>query len=656
MCGIFGQITPGKPVDLCDAYAAIESLTHRGPDGLGVALGWLKHRRAAFHLNPSLRRLREETSHAADFFLGHRRLAVIDLATDAFQPMANEDGTVWVVFNGEIYNHRDLRDTLEGLGHRFRTDHADTEVLVHGYEQWGDRVVDRLRGMFAMAVLDLRHGRVFLARDRFGEKPLYYAADASGVVFASELKALARLPGLDRTISPAALVDYLSHGLVPAPRTIYRAVNKLRAAERVTLDLTQPERIRSEIYWTPAYEPDTERSQSEWAERFEAELSEAIRLRMIGDVPLGTFLSGGLDSTIVTREMSRASRRAVRTFSIGFDDPRFDETPYAAEVARRYATVHRSEILSPDGLLDTVPRVAEIFDEPFADSSAIPTLRVSRLAREDVTVALCGDGGDELLAGYRRYRLQHRLARFLDPQPNFLVKAVFQPIAAAWPRNARGKALLSLMVPQAKLRYFKVFLDDDLVAMADPELARGWTSLLEAAWPNDATAGTTNLIDRMCATDCRFYIPEDLMVKVDRTSMSVSLETRCPLLDHKLFELVGRMPLGTRFDGKQAKRPFRKILERDLGRPFVDRPKKGFSVPLGQWFRAELNDELNDTLLKADGLVASLLTRDTIRRLIDDHCTGGRDQSSRLWKLYMLEKWNEHHGSGQPATTVAQHV
>ena len=656
MCGIFGRITPGKPVDLCDAHRATESLAHRGPDGLGVALGRLKNRRATFHLNPSLDRLRHDTSHAADFFLGHRRLAVIDLATDAFQPMANEDGTVWVVFNGEIYNHRELRNTLQGLGHCFRTDHADTEVLVHGYEQWGDRVVDRLRGMFAFGVLDLRHDRVFLARDRFGEKPLYYAADPSGIAFASELKALCELQELDRTVSSAALVDYLSHGLVPAPRTIYRDVKKLRAAERMTFDLARPERGRSEIYWTPTYEPDSERPPSEWAERFEAELSEAIRLRMISDVPLGTFLSGGLDSTIVTREMSRASHHAVRTFSIGFDDPRFDESPYAAEAARKYATVHRSEILSPDGLLSAVPRVAEIFDEPFADSSAIATYRVSQLAREDVTVALCGDGGDELLAGYRRYRLQHRLAQLLDPSPNFLIKAVFQPVAAAWPRGARGKALLSLMVPEAKLRYFKVFLDGDLVDMVDPELARQWTSLLEPAWPSGPADETSNLIDRMCATDCRFYIPEDLMVKVDRTSMSVSLETRCPLLDHKLFELVGRMPLETRFDGKQAKRPFRRILENDLGRSFVDRPKKGFSVPLGRWFRAELNEELRDTLLKSNALVASLLTHDALRQLIDDHCNGSRDQSSRLWKLYMLEKWNEYHGSGQPAPTVTQHV
>ena len=569
--------------------------------------------------------------------------------------MSNEDGMVWVVFNGEIYNHRDLRAQLQSLGHCFRTDHADTEVLVHGYEQWGDGLVDRLRGMFAFAVLDLRRHRAFLARDRFGEKPLYYAPYASGLVFASELKALVQLSSLDRTLSPSALVDYLSHGLVPAPRSIYQAVKKLRAAERVTLDLAHPEIVRPEIYWTPVYEPDSGRSESQWSEQFEAELSEAIRLRMIGDVPLGAFLSGGLDSTIVTREISRASRQPVRTFSIGFEQPQFDESAYASQAARKYATIHRSEILSPDGLLDTVPRVAEIFDEPFADSSAIPTYRVSRLAREDVTVALSGDGGDELLAGYRRYRLQHRLAKFLDPQPNFLVKMVFEPVAALWPQRARGKALMSLMVPGAKLRYFKVFLDDYLVNLADPELAKSWNSLLEPAWPNETPDTAPNLIDKMCATDCRFYLPEDLMVKVDRTSMSVSLETRCPLLDHKLFELVGRMPLRTRFDGKAAKRPFRRILERELGREFVDRPKKGFSVPLGRWFREELYTELNDTLLKTDGLVGSLLTRHAIRQLIDDHCTGGRDQSARLWKLYMLEKWNECHGSKNP-TTVGQHV
>ena len=471
-------------------------------------------------------------------------------------------------------------------------------------------------------------------------------------MFASELKALTRLPALDRSICSAALVDYLNHGMVPAPRTILQNVKKLRAAEKATIDLDHPESVAAEIYWQPCYEPVGGKSEAQWTEEFEEELSRAIRLRMLSDVPLGAFLSGGLDSTVVTREMSLASSRPVRTFSIGFDDRRFDESPYARQAAEKYHTLHRAEVLSPAGMLEAVPTVAAIFDEPMADSSAIPTYLVSRLARQDVTVALSGDGGDELLAGYRRYRLQQRLARWFDPQPAFLVKMVFEPLSALWPQRARGRALLNLLVPGAKARYFKVFLDDYLVNLADDRLTQQWDCLLEPAWP----AQTPGLVDRMCATDCRFYLPEDLMVKVDRTSMSVSLETRCPLLDHKLFELVGRMPAAMRYDGKTSKRLLRNILARDFGQAFVDRPKKGFSIPLGSWFRRELHGDLNDTLLRSGGLVTSLLGGAAVRRLIDDHCTGGRDQSHRLWKLYMLEKWHDCFGTRTSPPAAAAHV
>lgn len=644
MCGIFGQITPEKPVDPRRCYAATEALSHRGPDGLGIALGRLADRKAAFLLNPPAEALRAGPQDA-DFFLGHRRLCVVDLTPQAFQPMPNEDETIWLVFNGEIYNHRSLRDHLTGCGHRFRTHHCDTEVLVHGYEQWGSGVVDRLRGMFALAVLDLRERTLFLARDRFGEKPLYYAWDHAGVRFASQLSALLHLPEPDPALSPLALIDYLNHGFVPAPRSIYRHVHKLRAAERVSIRLDAPRTAAPDTYWTPRYEPTPGRSAAEWFEEFQAELEESIRLRMMADVPLGCFLSGGLDSTIVARQMSLASGRPLKTFSIGFREKRFDESAYAVRAARAYGTAHRSEVLSPDEMLKAVGPVGRVFDEPFADSSAIATYLVSRLARQEVTVALSGDGGDELLAGYRRYRLQQRLSRVLDRQPSFLAKLVLEPIASFWPERSRGKSLLSLLVSGAKTRYFKVFLDDYLVHLARRELAQQWDCLLEPAWPDHLP----HLVDRMCAADCRFYIPEDLMVKVDRASMGVSLEARCPLLDHKLFELVGRMPLRTRFDAMAAKLPFRRILAAELGPEFVRRPKKGFSVPLGEWFRGALHEELSDVLLRTDGLVVSLFSRGTIRKLIEDHCKGSRDQSHRLWKLYMLQRWDDNFGHGRAA-------
>ena len=640
MCGIFGQITPGKPVNLLACHSAVQALAHRGPDGSGVAVGRLGDSSPVFLLNPQPDILGRRSPERCDFFLGHRRLSIIDLTPQAFQPMSNEDGSIWVVFNGEIYNHLELRRRLEALGHRFQTDHSDTEALIHGYEQWGAELVDELRGMFAFAVLDLRANRLLLARDRFGEKPLYYACGPTGVTFTSELKALACLPDMDQTLSRHGLVDYLHHGFIPAPRSIYQNVGKLRAAERLTLRLEAPQVVAPEIYWLPDYEADPGRSETEWFEAFGAELQESIRLRMISDVPLGAFLSGGLDSTVVTREMSRASPRPVNTFSIGFTHARFDESPYARRVARHFRTAHREEILSPQRLLESVPVVARMFDEPFADSSAIPTYLVSRLARREVTVALSGDGGDELLAGYRRYRLQQRIASWLDRLPDLAVRCLFGPAGSLWPESARGRAFLRLLVPRAKDRYFQVFRDDYLLARCRKGWADGWDGVLESLWPEQ----TRNLIDRMCMLDRQFYIPEDLMTKVDRTSMGVSLEARAPLLDHKLFELVARMPLETRFDGSHGKLPFRSILAGELGQSFVDRPKQGFSVPLGAWFRGPLRDELYDTLLRSDGIVTSIFSRGTTEKLIDNHCRGSRDQSHRLWKLYMLQQWHDCYG------------
>ncbi len=641
MCGIFGHITPAEPIDPDDCFRALGTLAHRGPDGAGVAMGRLASRQGDFFLHPETALLRRYAGEQGpDFFLGHRRLSVIDLSPQAFQPMANSEGTIWVVYNGEIYNHRKLRGELEARGHRFRTDHADTEVLVHGYEEYGDAVVDHLRGMFAFAVLDLRENRLLMARDRFGEKPLYYSAGANGVMFASELKALVELPRMDRNISDHALIDYLHHGMIPAPHSIFKQVRKLRAAERAVIRLDDPGKVDTEIYWDCRPDPVAGRSNDEWMEAFEAELHESIKLRMISDVPLGAFLSGGLDSTVVLDRMSRVSTQPVSTFSIGFPNAAFDESPWADRAAKQYGSAHHALTVSPADLLDTVGIIADVFDEPFADSSAVPTYLVSRLARGHVTVALSGDGGDELLAGYARYVVNRRLGGLMDRVPSWAVSRVLGPAARLWPEGVRGKGLLGFLAAPRELRYLTTFRDDYLVGLVSRELSAGWDSVLKherGNCPADA-------VDEMCRTDRRFYIPEDLMVKVDRASMKVSLEARAPLLDHKLFELVGRMPLKTRFDGRTGKLPFRRILAGELGRDFVDRPKRGFSMPLGDWFRGELRDELRDTLLRTGGIVGSLLARSEIERIIDAHQTGSRDQSHRLWKLYMLQKWHTAYG------------
>lgn len=640
MCGIFGQITPGKPVDLQACYRAIQTLAHRGPDGLGILTGRLQDRTTTFALNPAAEHLRHQSPPGSDLFLGHRRLSIIDLAPEAFQPMANEDGTVWVVFNGEIYNHEELKARLLVRGHQFSTNHSDTEVLVHGYEEWRERLVDELRGMFAFAVVDLRKRTLLLARDRFGEKPLYYASGTWGLAFASELKALACLTEVDRTLSPEALVDYFAHSFIPAPKTIYHQVLKLRAAEQVTISLDTPESVQPSTYWSCVYEPDTGTSKAHWHEEFGAQLQEAVRLRLMSDVPLGTFLSGGLDSTMVVSEASRKASHQLSTFSIGFAEKDFDESFYAEQVAARFQTLHHQEVLSPAKLLDAIPRIAEIFDEPFADSSAIPMYIVSCLARKHVTVALSGDGGDELLAGYPRYRFHWRLDRWLAPVPPFLLHGLMRPVTAVWPAWLRGRGFLRYLICSTRTRYMNAFLDDCLTGLAIQNLAPDWENSLETAW-SDAPR---HPVDRMCLHDQRIYIPEDLMVKVDRTSMATSLEARAPLLDHKLFEMVGRMPLETRFDGLHGKLPFRRKLAAELGPGFVTRPKKGFSIPLDLWFRHELHDDLHATLLKPHALATSLFGRQTIEKLMQNLWRGGRAQGPRLWRLYMLEKWHENYG------------
>ncbi|MHB8899578.1 MAG: asparagine synthase (glutamine-hydrolyzing), partial [Thermoguttaceae bacterium] len=495
----------------------------------------------------------------------------------------------------------------------------------------------RLRGMFALAVVDLERRSLFLARDRFGEKPLYYRAEARGIAFASELKALRFLPGVEFAPDRQALVDYVSHGFVPAPRTIYEGVCKLAAAHAVMIDLDRPGEAIPQRYWALRYDPDTGGDDSRWHGEFAEELDRSIRLRLMSDVPLGVFLSGGLDSTIVAAGVSRAVETPVRSFSIGFSELAYDELPWARQAAERFGLRQRTRILTPRDLLAEIDTIAETFDEPFADSSAVPTYLVAKLAREEVTVALSGDGGDELLAGYARYGTMSVIGRRLDRVPPWALRGAVGPLRRVWPEHVRGRALLDLLVPGEEARYLRMFSDETLRQKMRPEAVAGWECLLPGAW--DREGGEP--VDRWCSMDRQWYLPEDLMVKSDRTSMRMSLEVRAPLLDHKLFELVARMPLRTRFDGRSGKLPFREALEKELGPGFTGRPKKGFSVPLGSWFRGELRESLRSALFRADGIVANLFPPRAVERLVDGHQNGTRDQSARLWRLYMLALWHQ---------------
>ena len=638
MCGLFTFITPGKPVDIETCFNSLKRLSHRGPDGSGVVLGSLREGRFRFFLNPTLDQIAGASEACWDVFLGHRRLSIVDLSNMAYQPMCNEDETIWVVFNGEIYNHKDLRRELQAHGHRFTTDHSDTEALVHGYEEWGGDVLQRLRGMFAFVILDYGKGTVFLARDHFGKKPLYVYNDKETIALSSELKALACAGITEKRISDGALMDFFRFGYIPAPSTIYANVTKLRAAEAAEVQLDSPADLTRTPYWELRYNRaplvDEKRFFGEFSER----LRESVGLRMMSDVPLGAFLSGGIDSSSIVREMSGLSDIPVRTFNIGFNEREYDESPYAGRVSKRYGTEHHSQTVTPQHLLEYLPKLSEIFDEPFADSSALPTLALCEMTRRFVTVALTGDGGDELLGGYTRYIVNLTLGRFFDNALGHPLSKLISPLVNCWPDGLKGKGLISLFHSDPRLRYEKMMgstwlADQSLLTPGDGRFDMG------SIW--DPVASST--LEQMCKTDIRLYVPEDLMVKVDRTSMAVSLEARCPFLDHELFEFVSNSPIKARFKGMHGKVPLRRTLALDFGRSFINRRKKGFGVPIGHWFRKELREELAD-MLSSSSFVSTLFPEGFAMNLLRAHQNGGRNLSFRIWPLLVLEKWHQSYG------------
>lgn len=635
MCGIFGLITRGVPIDAAACHAATQTLAHRGPDGSGTLLARTSDRATSYSLNVGADELRPLAG--ADVFLGHRRLSIIDLTLDAFQPMSNEDGTVWVVYNGEIYNHAALREELIALGHTFRTHHSDTETLVHGYEQWGEALVDHLRGMFALGVIDLKRRCLFLARDPFGEKPLYYSVSPRGVAFASEPKAILVSGAAAPIISRRALADYLALGYVPAPASIYRDIRKLRAAERISIDLNRPDRAKAERYWELRYAPGSHIKEGDWHREFDATLREAVELRHVSDVPVGIYLSGGLDSTMVVRSAVQISSAPPKTFNISFPNRAFDESLHAARASKHYGTDHRSLSVTPDDLRRLLPELMGIFDEPFADSSALPCLALARMAKQSVSVALSGDGGDELLGGYSRYAMNDRIGQWANRPLFHRLSQAIAPFARKWPESLRGRGVAQLVGLGDAERYEAMMSDGWLRAQSlDPTAG----SLGAIPW----NPAAPSLIARMCQSDTQLYLPEDLATKVDRTAMAVGLEVRAPLLDRPLFELVARAPLSFYYEHGQGKLPFREALRADLGDGFVDRPKQGFAVPLGAWFRGELLDLLRGSLESPGAFISALFPRGFARRLIDTHLRSSRDQSARLWRLLALESWHRNFG------------
>ncbi len=622
MCGIAGIFDTRATTAIDEALLIRmnESQHHRGPDEGGI------------HREPGVG-------------LGHRRLSIIDLSSGQ-QPLFNEDGSVVVVYNGEIYNFQELSEELQALGHTFRT-HCDTEVIVHAWEQWGESCVTRFRGMFAFAVWDRNRETLFLGRDRLGIKPLYYALLPNGqFIFGSELKALWVHPQLSREIEPQAVEDYFAYGYVPEPKTILRHALKLPPAHTLMLrrqQLLPPPRC----YWDVPFKAVPVTTEEETGEELLQRLREAVRIRLIAEVPLGAFLSGGVDSSAVVTMMAGLSSDPVKTCSISFGDPRFNESAYAAQVAERYHTDHRVEAVDPDDFA-LVERLAELYDEPFADSSALPTYRVCELARRQVTVALSGDGGDENLAGYRRYRWHTYEERIRSWLPLGLRRPVFgwlgriYPKADWAPKPFRAKATLEALARDSIEGYFHSVsilgdpLRRQLFSTSFRRQLQGYQAV-EVLREHARRAPTAEPLSMVQYLDLKTYLAGDILTKVDRASMAHALEVRVPLLDHPLVEWLSGLPPSWKLQGREGKYLFKKALRPYLPDAILYRPKMGFAVPLAGWFRGPLRARVREAVLGPLLADSGLFNLDFLQRLVEQHQTGQRDNSAALWTLLMFE-------------------
>ena len=616
MCGIAGILrADGGSADRALLRSMTDAIAHRGPDGDGF-----------FDDGP--------------VGLGHRRLAIIDLVTGD-QPMTGDGGSVALVFNGEIYNFKELRGELRARGATFRTT-SDTEVVLRAYEAWDVECLRRLRGMFAFAIWDRPRHRLFLARDRVGVKPLVYAWDGKRLLFASEIKAVLEDPAVSRDLDWEALRDYLTLHYIPSPRTIFRSVRKLPPASYLLVDL---ERAEPEVhrYWDLRFAPDPRPSEAEWLDGLRWHLQDAVRSHLVSDVPIGAFLSGGMDSSTVVALMAQGGEGRVRTFSIGFDDAGFDELRHARAVARRYDTQHFEYVVKADAL-GSLSSLAWQFDEPFADSSALPTYHVCKITREHVTVALSGDGGDENFVGYTRYARAQRLHATLDSFPAVLVRPLWRLAATLLPAGARGQGYFEMLGSPPVDRYFRLMayqrsetlrrlLSSDARRHINPVVAPTEFRRLSAESRAPDYASTLQYVD------VRSYLPEDILTKVDRTSMAVSLETRVPLLDHVLMEYLATMPTGLKFSGGVGKAILKRVMAPDLPAGILARGKMGFGVPLASWFRHELREYLREMLLGRRTRERGLVDPGAVSELLADHERGGHDRSARIWALLCLEQW-----------------
>jgi asparagine synthase (glutamine-hydrolysing) len=621
MCGFAGILhLDGRPVDRDLLERMTEVLHHRGPDDAGYLLD-------------------------GEVGLGFRRLSIIDLG-GGHQPMGNEDGTVHVVFNGEIYNFKSLRSELTALGHVFRSV-SDTEVIVHGYEAWGDEVVTRLNGMFAFAVWDRPRRRLLLARDRFGIKPLVYLSSGQTLAFASEPKSLLQMPDFDPAINDRAVFDYFSYLYIPDPRSIYRQVTKVQPGEVV---IAEAGGIKAHRYWQPAVRLVEERRFEDWCEELRQHLREAVRLQSVADVPLGVFLSGGIDSSAIAAAMTQADLGTLQTFTVGFDVPQYDETPYAELVSRHLGTTNETFRLSAPAT-DLLPELLWYLDEPMADATILPTYLLSRFTRERVTVALSGEGGDELFAGYTHYQ-GLALNQHLQLLPRWLRRGL-AGTAARVPRRGSAssgywwhrveRVLDSSLFPpfEAYTRKVAIFTPEHLTRLFTPDFAARTRDYphLEALWQVAHDARDLDPISQANLADLRVYLPGDLLTKADRMSMACSLEVRVPFLDHHLVDFALTIPMRFKLSGMTTKHVLREAARPWLPKDILARPKRGFNPPLEYWLQRKLPEYAAEHHMLETLSESGYINADYVRELIAAHRRAQADYSRQLWALLVFAIW-----------------
>lgn len=622
MCGISGKLyfDQNRRVSEEEVLQMSNTLIHRGPDGGGV---WTDR----------------------NVGLAHRRLAIIDLRPEAGQPMSNEDGSVWITFNGEIYNFHELRKELEARGHTFRTN-SDTEAIVHAYEEYGRDCVKKLRGMFAFAIWDMRARKLFLARDRVGKKPLFYYMGRDRFLFGSEIKALLADDEIERAVDPAAVDHFLALQYIPAPFSIFRGVKKLPAAHWLEV---QDGEVAMGRYWKLRYAPKRHVSERDAIAELQWQIADAVRIRLVSDVPLGAFLSGGIDSGAVVSYMARETSHPVRTFTVGFEEKAYDERQFARMVSDRCRTKHTELVVRPS-VVDILPRLVWHYDEPFGDSSAVPSYAIAQLTRQHVTVVLNGDGGDENFAGYDRYVVNRRAHRG-DAIPlgaRQALAAVLNSFPEGWRRRQPLLKLCTVAAAMAQVperryaRWIGHFAPEERQSLyteefrsrvngTDPEAL-----FLNVFGQSDAEDWTDATLD----ADVNLYLADDLLVKMDRATMAHSLEARSPLLDHVLMEFVAQLPATMKLDGSQKKRILKAALRGMVPDDILDRPKMGFGAPVGGWFRNELRDLAHDLLLAPRAAQRGYFEPKVVARLLTEHCAGHEDHAEDLWDLLVFEQWH----------------